>query len=46
MALDPGIRLLLDAAIGAGRPALHTLSPVDARTMMRDTRADPGTDPR
>jgi acetyl esterase len=39
MALDPTIRLLLDAAIAAGRPQLHTLSPVDARQMMRDTRA-------
>jgi acetyl esterase len=39
MALDPTIRLLLDAAAAANRPQLHTLSPVEARKMMRDTRA-------
>ncbi|MBL8675697.1 MAG: alpha/beta hydrolase [Rhodospirillales bacterium] len=39
MALDPIVRKLLDAAAAAGRPELHTMAPVDARKMMRDTRA-------
>jgi acetyl esterase len=39
MALDPTVRKLLDLAIAAGRPAINSLSPADARKMMRDTRA-------
>ncbi|MCW5745421.1 MAG: alpha/beta hydrolase [Alphaproteobacteria bacterium] len=38
MALDPTVRKLLDLAIAAGRPAINSLSPPEARKMMRDTR--------
>ncbi len=38
MALDPIVRKLLDAAAAAGRPALNSLPPVEARRFMRETR--------
>jgi acetyl esterase len=39
MKLDPDAQLLLDAMIRAGRPALETLSPTEARQFMRDIRS-------
>src|SRR5436190_735124 len=39
MPLDADAQVLLDAAIRAGRPAVETLTPLEARKMMRDIRA-------
>jgi len=39
MPLDPDAQALLDAAIKAGRPAVETLTPVQARQQIREIRA-------
>ena len=39
MTLDPQARALLDLVVQAGRPAYHTLAPVEARRLYRETRA-------
>ena len=39
MRLDPDAQLMLDAMLKAGRPAFHTLTPVQARVQMLEIRA-------